>query len=78
MMVADLILEQQQLPYYIDWDAVTRGPQGYDLAIGSTVSINSKSANPEAAAEVLNWLYADAKRAAAIASISPGAANTSL
>ena len=31
MMVADLALEQQGLPYYIDWDAVTRGPQGYDL-----------------------------------------------
>jgi raffinose/stachyose/melibiose transport system substrate-binding protein len=44
-------------------------PQGYDLAIGSTVSISSKSANPEAAAEVLNWLYADPKRAAEIASI---------
>ena len=25
MMVADLLLEQQGLPYYIDWDAATRG-----------------------------------------------------
>ena len=32
MMVADLLLEQQGLPYYIDWEAATRGPQGYNLA----------------------------------------------
>ncbi len=58
-----------------DWDwtkmpSMNEGVnQGYDLAIGSTVSLNAKSANPEAAAEVLNWLYADPKRAAEIASI---------
>lgn len=44
-------------------------PQGFDLAIGATISINAQSANPEAAAEVLNWLYADPQRAASIASI---------
>jgi raffinose/stachyose/melibiose transport system substrate-binding protein len=43
--------------------------QGFDLAIGSTISINARSANPEAAAEVLNWIYADPARAATIASI---------
>lgn len=39
----------------------------YPLAIGTTVSINAKSPNPDAAALVLDWLYADKKRAARIA-----------
>lgn len=58
-----------------DWDwammpALNEGvPQGFDLAIGATVSVNAQSANPAAAAEVLNWLYADPQRAASIASI---------
>ena len=43
--------------------------QGYDLAIGSTVSINAASKNPEAAAEVLDYLYNDPARAASIAQI---------
>jgi raffinose/stachyose/melibiose transport system substrate-binding protein len=44
-------------------------PQGFDLAIGSTVSINAASKNPEAAARVLDFLYSDSKRAASIAQI---------
>lgn len=43
--------------------------QGFDLAIGSTVSINAASKNPEAAARVLDFLYNDPKRAASIAQI---------
>jgi len=43
--------------------------QGYDLAIGSTVSINAASKSPEAAAAVLDYLYNDAARAASIAQI---------
>jgi len=58
-----------------DWDwamlpAMGEGvPQGFDLAVGSTVSINAASKNPEAAAKVLNYLYEDSKRAASIAQI---------
>jgi raffinose/stachyose/melibiose transport system substrate-binding protein len=58
-----------------EWDwfmmpSMTEGvPQGFDLAIGSTISINAKSAHPAEAAEVLNWIYADPQRAASIASI---------
>jgi raffinose/stachyose/melibiose transport system substrate-binding protein len=44
-------------------------PQGFDLAIGSTVSINAASEHPEAAAEVLDFLYNDPVRAASIAQI---------
>ena len=44
-------------------------PQGFDLAIGSTVSVNAATKNPEAAAEVLDFLYNDPKRAASIAQI---------
>lgn len=43
--------------------------QGFDLAIGSTASINAASKNPEAAAKVLDFLYSDSKRAASIAHI---------
>jgi len=43
--------------------------QGFDLAIGSTVSINQASKHPEAAARVLDFLYNDSKRAASIAQI---------
>jgi raffinose/stachyose/melibiose transport system substrate-binding protein len=50
--------------------SMTEGvPQSFDLAIGSTISINAKSAHPQEAAEVLNWLYADPQRAASVASI---------
>jgi raffinose/stachyose/melibiose transport system substrate-binding protein len=58
-----------------EWDwfkmpSMTEGvPQGFDLAIGSTISINAKSAHPEEAAEVLNFIYGDPQRAASIASI---------
>ena len=31
-MLADVILEQKGLPYYIDWEQVVRGPKGYDLS----------------------------------------------
>jgi len=44
-------------------------PQGFDLAVGSTISINAASKNPEAAAKVLDFIYNDAKRAASIAQI---------
>jgi raffinose/stachyose/melibiose transport system substrate-binding protein len=44
-------------------------PQGFDLAIGSTVSINAATEHPEAAAEVLDYLYNDPARAASIAQI---------
>ena len=40
----------------------------YDLGIGSTVSINAASPHPDAAAEVLDWLYSDPKRAAQLIS----------
>lgn len=58
-----------------EWDwamlpALSEGvPQGFDLAIGSTVSINAASENAEAAARVLDFLYNDPKRAATIAQI---------
>lgn len=58
-----------------DWDwammpSFSEGvPQGFDLAIGGTASINAKSANPDAAAEVLHWLYEDNKRITELASI---------
>jgi raffinose/stachyose/melibiose transport system substrate-binding protein len=38
----------------------------FDLAIGSTVSVNAKSAHPEAAAAVLDWIVNDKARAAQI------------
>jgi raffinose/stachyose/melibiose transport system substrate-binding protein len=44
-------------------------PQGFDLAIGSTVSINAATEHPEAAAQVLDFLYNDPKRAAGIAQL---------
>ncbi len=43
--------------------------QGFDLAVGSTVSINAASKNPEAAARVLDFIFNDTKRAASIAQI---------
>lgn len=39
------------------------GQPNYQLAVGGTMSINSASENPDAAAEVLNWLVNDKKRA---------------
>lgn len=44
-------------------------PQGFDLAVGSTVSINAASKNPEAVAKVLDFLFNDPPRAARIAQI---------
>lgn len=44
-------------------------PQGFDLAVGSTLSINAATKNPEAAARVLDYLYNDPVRAASIAQI---------
>ena len=44
----------------------------YPLSVGSSLSINSKSKNPDAAAEVLAWVYGDAKRAAKIIHDYPG------
>src|SRR5262245_56983187 len=44
----------------------------FDMGIGSTISINAKSANPEAAAEVLDWVFNDPKRAAQIIHDFPG------
>jgi raffinose/stachyose/melibiose transport system substrate-binding protein len=44
-------------------------PQGFDLAIGSTMSINAASENPDAAAKVLDYIYNDPARAARIAQI---------
>lgn len=44
-------------------------PQGFDLAVGSTISINATSKNPEAAAKVLDFFFNDPQRAASIAQI---------
>lgn len=65
--------------YFVDnpegWDwallpALGEGvEQGFDLAVGSTVSINAASKNPEAAAKVLDFIYNDPQRAASIAQI---------
>lgn len=55
-----------------DWDwveipALREGVKpGYVLAVGSTVAINAKSENPDAAAEVLDWMVNDTSRAAKI------------
>lgn len=53
-----------------DWVAIPSLREGvnpgYVLAIGSTISINAKSANPEAAAKVLDWIVNDRARAAKI------------
>ncbi len=43
--------------------------QGFDLAIGSTMSINAASEHPDAAAKVLDYLYGDPARAASLSSI---------
>jgi raffinose/stachyose/melibiose transport system substrate-binding protein len=46
----------------------------WDLGIGATLSVNAKSANPDAAAEYLNFLESDPKRQAqgiAEASLQP-------
>jgi raffinose/stachyose/melibiose transport system substrate-binding protein len=40
----------------------------YALGIGSSLAINAGSANPDAAAEVLDWLYGDPQRVAQIIS----------
>jgi raffinose/stachyose/melibiose transport system substrate-binding protein len=44
----------------------------FDMGIGSTISINAKSEHPDAAAEVLNWVFNDPKRAAKIIHDFPG------
>jgi raffinose/stachyose/melibiose transport system substrate-binding protein len=51
-----------------DWDwaplppfSEMAGPYNYELAIGSTLSINGNSANPDAAAQVLDFLLSNAK-----------------
>ncbi|MFN8442068.1 MAG: extracellular solute-binding protein [Caldilineaceae bacterium] len=55
-----------------DWDWVSipslrEGVNpGYVLAIGSTISLNAKTANPDAAAAVLDWVVNDRARAAKI------------
>lgn len=55
-----------------DWDwvelpALRDGVKpGYVLAVGSTLAINAKSKNPDAAAAVLDWLVNDTSRAAKI------------
>ena len=59
-----------------DWAEVPSLRDGvkpsFPIGIGSTVSINSKTKNPDAAAEVLAWIYSDAKRAAKIIHDFPG------
>jgi len=59
-----------------DWAEVPSLRDGvkpsFPIGIGSTVSINSKSKNIDAAAEVLAWIYSDAKRAAKIIHDFPG------
>lgn len=47
-------------------------PPSFPIGIGSTLSISSKSKNPDAAAKVLAWVYGDAKRAAKIIHDVPG------
>lgn len=44
----------------------------FPLGIGSTLSINAATKNPEAVAEVINWIYNDPKRAAQIIHDFPG------
>lgn len=44
----------------------------FDMGIGSTLSINAKSQNIDAAAEVLDWVYNDPKRSAQIIHDFPG------
>lgn len=58
-----------------DWDwaplppfSDMAGEYNYELATGSTLSINAASPNPDAAAEVLNYLLSDKKRALEVAS----------
>jgi len=46
--------------------------QSFPLSVGSTLSINSKARNTDAVAEVLAWVYGDAKRAAKIIHDYPG------
>ena len=61
-----------------DWDwaqipALRDGvTPAFDMGIGSTISINAKSANVDAAAEVLDWVFNDSKRAAQIIHDFPG------
>jgi len=61
-----------------DWDwaqipALRDGvTPSFDMGIGSTISINAKSANVDAASEVLDWVFNDPKRAAQIIHDFPG------
>ena len=43
-------------------------PADYALGIGSSLAINADTANPDATAQVLNWLYGDPQRVAQIIS----------
>ena len=50
-----------------DWAPLTilsedAGEPNYQLSIGGTMSINAASENPDAAAEVLNWIISDKNR----------------
>lgn len=58
-----------------DWDwaplpvfSEGAGEYNYELATGSTLSVNAESENPEAVIEVLNWLMSDPARVLTIAS----------
>jgi len=60
-----------------DWDwapippfSSMAGQYNYELAIGSTLSINAQSKNPDAAAEVLNYLLSDTKRVMQVSATS--------
>lgn len=61
-----------------DWDwapipALRDGvTPSFPLGIGSTLSINAATKNPDAVAEVINWVYSDPKRAAQIIHDFPG------
>lgn len=58
-----------------EWDWVplpvfseTAGEYNYELATGSTLSVNAETANPDAVITVLNWLMSDPARVLKIAS----------
>ncbi len=59
-----------------DWAPVPSLRDGvkpsFPIGIGSTLSINSKAKNTDAVAEVLAWVYGDAKRSAKIIHDFPG------
>lgn len=61
-----------------DWDwvpfpSLRQGVSpAYALGIGSTISISAQSKHPEVAAQVIDWVYNDPKRAAQIIQAVPG------